>query len=203
MKSARRRTSATTIVRAVGGLAVLSVLSGLLVSIMALTVTGVAGFATKNAAATFDNLSVPTFAQLPARSEILDARGRLIAYYYPNHIYRVPLSYSQIAPSMRDAHRRYRRLALLPARRDRRSRHAARDRRRPDRRPGPGRFDAGAAVRQERLAADCQRQCRAAGGGCRRSRAQDPRTADRRQRRAPADARPTAGRLPERRVLRQ
>jgi len=103
VKSARHRASATTVLRAVGSLALLSVVAGLLVSGMALTVTGVAGYATRNAAATFNNLSVPTFAQLPARSEILDARGRLIAYYYPNHIYRVPVSYSQIAPSMRDA----------------------------------------------------------------------------------------------------
>jgi membrane peptidoglycan carboxypeptidase len=84
-------------------LAALSVVSGLLAGGMALTVTGMAGIATRDAVQTFDNLPVPDLSQLPARSEILDARGRLIAYYYPNHIYRVPVSYSQIAPSMREA----------------------------------------------------------------------------------------------------
>ena len=70
---------------------------------MALTVTGMAGIATRDAVQTFDNLPVPDVSQLPARSEILDSRGKLIAYYYPNHIYRVPVTYGQIAPSMRDA----------------------------------------------------------------------------------------------------
>jgi len=89
--------------RSVGGLAALSVAAGLLAGGMALTVTGMAGIATRDAAATFNNLPVPDVSQLPARSEILDGRGRLIAYYYPNHIYRVPVTYNQIAPSMREA----------------------------------------------------------------------------------------------------
>jgi membrane peptidoglycan carboxypeptidase len=70
---------------------------------MVLTIAGMAGIATRDAVATFNNLPVPDFSQLPARSEILDSRGRLIAYYYPNHIYRVPVSFGQIAPSMRQA----------------------------------------------------------------------------------------------------
>ena len=41
--------------------------------------------------------------QLPARSELLDTKGHLIAYYYPNNINRVPVSYNQIAPVMREA----------------------------------------------------------------------------------------------------
>jgi len=85
------------------GLASLSVIAGLLASGMALTLAGMAGIATRDAVATFDNLPVPDVAQLPARSEILDSHGRLIAYYYPNHIYRVPVTYGQIAPSMREA----------------------------------------------------------------------------------------------------
>jgi len=89
--------------RSIGGLAALSVAAGLLAGGMALTVTGMAGIATRDAAATFNNLPVPDVSQLPARSEILDGRGRLIAYYYPNHIYRVPVTYNQIAPSMREA----------------------------------------------------------------------------------------------------
>jgi membrane peptidoglycan carboxypeptidase len=103
MRSARRRLSAAVVLRSVGGLAVLAVVAGLLTSGMALTVTEMAGIATRDAVQTFDDLPVPAIAQLPARSQILDARGQLIAYYYPNHIYRVPVTYSQIAPSMRDA----------------------------------------------------------------------------------------------------
>ena len=89
--------------RSICGLAALSVAAGLLVGGMALTVTGMAGIATRDAAATFNNLPVPDVSQLPARSEILDGRGRLIACYSPNHIYRVPVTYNQIAPSMREA----------------------------------------------------------------------------------------------------
>jgi membrane peptidoglycan carboxypeptidase len=89
--------------RSICGLAALSVTAGLLAGGMALTVTGMAGIATRDAAATFNDLPVPDVSQLPARSEILDGSGRLIAYYYPNHIYRVPVTYNQIAPSMREA----------------------------------------------------------------------------------------------------
>jgi membrane peptidoglycan carboxypeptidase len=103
VKSSRRRLTAGTVLRAVCELAALSVVAGLLVSGMALTVSGMAGIATRDAVETFDNLPVPDLSQLPARSEILDSGGRLIAYYYPNHIYRVPVTYSQIAPSMREA----------------------------------------------------------------------------------------------------
>lgn len=89
--------------RSICGIASLSVVAGLLASGMALTIAGMAGIATSDAVATFNNLSVPDVSQLPARSEILDSRGRVIAYYYPNHIYRVPVTYAQIAPSMREA----------------------------------------------------------------------------------------------------
>ena len=87
----------------IGSLAVLSVLAGVLAGAVALPVAGMAGIASRDAAETFNNLSVPTLAELPTRSEILDSRGGLIAYYYPNHIYRIPVGYSQIAPSMRQA----------------------------------------------------------------------------------------------------
>ena len=40
---------------------------------------------------------------LPARSELLDSSGHVIAYFYPRGIYRVPVSYNQIAPVMRNA----------------------------------------------------------------------------------------------------
>src|SRR5215469_2482716 len=75
----------------------------MLVSWLALPIVGMAGIVTRDAAETFNNLPVPQLSQLPTRSEILNSRGGLIAYYYPNHVYRVPVSYNQIAPSMREA----------------------------------------------------------------------------------------------------
>jgi len=62
-----------------------------------------AGVAVRDAAETFNDLQVPALAKLPSRSEILNASGGLIAYYYPNHIYRDPVSYQEIAPPMREA----------------------------------------------------------------------------------------------------
>jgi membrane peptidoglycan carboxypeptidase len=84
-------------------LAALSVAAGFIAAAIALPVAGMAGIAARDAAETFNDLAVPALSTLPTRSEILDADGGLIAYYYPNHIYRVPVGYSQIAPAMRDA----------------------------------------------------------------------------------------------------
>jgi membrane peptidoglycan carboxypeptidase len=89
--------------RILGGIALLSLLAGVLVSGLAAPLAGLAGMATKDATGTFDALRVPALGQVPSRSELLDANGKLIAYYYPNYIYRIPVSYQQISPSMRDA----------------------------------------------------------------------------------------------------
>jgi membrane peptidoglycan carboxypeptidase len=89
--------------RALCGIAALSVLAGLVVSGIAAPIAGLAGLATRDAAQTFDTLPVPQLGQLPSRSEIVAANGQVIAYYYPNYIYRVPVTYQQISPSMRDA----------------------------------------------------------------------------------------------------
>jgi membrane peptidoglycan carboxypeptidase len=77
--------------------------AGLLVATVLVPVFGVAGIAARNIARTFSNLPVQTLGQLPARSELLDTSGHVIAYYYPRNIYRVPVAYNQIAPVMRDA----------------------------------------------------------------------------------------------------
>jgi len=82
---------------------VLSLIAGVLTAFLGLPVIGMAGVAVRDAAETFNGLKVPALAKLPSRSEIIDADGGLIAYYYPNHIYRVPVSYQEIAPSMREA----------------------------------------------------------------------------------------------------
>jgi membrane peptidoglycan carboxypeptidase len=103
MKPAQRRTTFGAALRALAGIAALSVLAGLIVSGIAAPLVSLAGIATRDAAQTFDGLQVPALGQLPSRSEILDSHGNLIAYYYPNYIYRVPLEYQQISPDMRNA----------------------------------------------------------------------------------------------------
>ena len=99
-KSQPRQRAAARIVAAIAGM---SAVAGLLVAAIALPLVGGVGMVTRQVSDTFDNLQVPAIAQLPSRSEILDSRGRVIADYYPNHIYRVPVSYNQISPYMRNA----------------------------------------------------------------------------------------------------
>ncbi len=91
------------VVSVLAALAALSVAAGFITAAIVLPVAGMAGVAARDAAETFNDLTVPALATLPTRSEIVDARGGLIAYYYPNHIYRVPVAYSQISPAMREA----------------------------------------------------------------------------------------------------
>jgi len=98
-----RRTGHYSRGKAVGLLAALSLIGGLLTAAATLPFLGVAGVASRDAVRTFNSLAVAGLGQLPARSELLDARGHLIAYYYPRGIYRVPVSYSQISPVMRHA----------------------------------------------------------------------------------------------------
>ena len=88
---------------AAAGVTVLAGLAGLLVAGLILPVAGLAGVAARDAAKTFASLPVPDLGQLPARSQILDSQGHLIAYYYPNSIDRVPVAPGQIAPAMRNA----------------------------------------------------------------------------------------------------
>ena len=90
-------------ISAAGRLAAVAVGAGLLVAAVAVPVVGAVGVITRNAANTFNTLSVPSLGQIPSRSEILDESGHVIAYYYPNNIYRIPVSYDQIAPVMRNA----------------------------------------------------------------------------------------------------
>jgi membrane peptidoglycan carboxypeptidase len=90
-------------VGAVGRLLAVSVGAGLLVAAVAVPVVGLAGVATRNVANTFNTLKVSSLGQIPSRSELLTTNGKLIAYYYPNNIYRIPVSYNQISPVMRNA----------------------------------------------------------------------------------------------------
>jgi membrane peptidoglycan carboxypeptidase len=89
--------------KTIGLLISVSLGAGLLTAAVALPFVGIAGIATSDAAKTFNDLAVAGLGQLPARSELVDAHGHLIAYYYPRSIYRVPVGYGQIAPVMRNA----------------------------------------------------------------------------------------------------
>jgi membrane peptidoglycan carboxypeptidase len=84
-------------------LVAIAVGAGLLVAAVLVPVIGAAGVAVRDAANTFNTMSVPALGAVPIRSEILDADGNLIAYYYPDDIYRIPVTYDQIAPVMRNA----------------------------------------------------------------------------------------------------
>jgi membrane peptidoglycan carboxypeptidase len=96
----RRRNAVVSVLAA---LAALSVVAGLIVGAIALPVAGIVGIGARDAAETFNGLTVPALSSAPTRSQILDAHGGVIAYYYPNHIYRIPVSFSQISPDMRAA----------------------------------------------------------------------------------------------------
>jgi membrane peptidoglycan carboxypeptidase len=90
-------------VSAAGRLAAVAVGAGLLVAAVVVPIVGLTGVIVRNAANSFNTLKVQSLGQVPSRSEILTANGKLIAYYYPNNLYRVPVSFNQIAPVMRNA----------------------------------------------------------------------------------------------------
>jgi membrane peptidoglycan carboxypeptidase len=87
----------------VGRLALLSAVGGALVAALVLPAVGAAGITVRNSANKFNTLSTPELGQLPVRSEILDDEGNVLAYYYPRGIDRVPVTFQQIAPVMRQA----------------------------------------------------------------------------------------------------
>jgi membrane peptidoglycan carboxypeptidase len=87
----------------VGRVGVLAAVAGLLVGGLAVPAVDATGLIVRNGANKFNGLKAGTIGELPVRSEILDSQGHLIAYYYPRGIDRQPVTYSQIAPPMRDA----------------------------------------------------------------------------------------------------
>ena len=103
MTAARRRTAGRSVPRVLARTAELALAAGLLVGGMTLTAVGLAGTAARDAAETFNDLSLPTPSVVPSRSEIVAGDGSLIAYYYPEGRDRMPVSYQQISPSMRHA----------------------------------------------------------------------------------------------------
>jgi membrane peptidoglycan carboxypeptidase len=80
-----------------------TVVAALLVAATALPFVGITGIAVRDAANTFDTLQVGKLGAAPVRSVLYDTEGAPIAWFYPYDVYRVPVSYSQIAPVMREA----------------------------------------------------------------------------------------------------
>jgi membrane peptidoglycan carboxypeptidase len=90
---------ASVIARLVG----LSLAGGAITAALVLPAVGTMGVIVRNGTLKFNALATPELGQLPVRSELLDRHGHVLAYYYPRGIDRVPVSYSQISPAMRQA----------------------------------------------------------------------------------------------------
>jgi membrane peptidoglycan carboxypeptidase len=86
-----------------GRVALLAVVAGLLGGALVVPAVGAVGIVTRNTANQFNNMKTGVIHQLPVRSEILDSKGRLLAYFYPKGIDREPVSFNQISPVMRKA----------------------------------------------------------------------------------------------------
>jgi len=80
-----------------------AVVAGLLAGGLAIPAVGAVGLVTRNQTNSFNTMKTGVIGQLPVRSEILDSRGHLLAYFYPRGIDREPVSFSQISPIMRKA----------------------------------------------------------------------------------------------------
>jgi membrane peptidoglycan carboxypeptidase len=95
---------------ALARLVTMSAVGGLLAAGVLLPAVSGLGITARNAADKFQALSAHLPSELPQRSEILDRKGNVLAYFY-GHIYgqsnqvidRVPVSFSRIAPVMRAA----------------------------------------------------------------------------------------------------
>ena len=84
-------------------LIVAAAIGGALVAGIALPAVGALGTIVRDGATKFNTLVTPELHQLPVRSAILDRHGKVLAYFYPRNIDRVPVTYSQISPVMRQA----------------------------------------------------------------------------------------------------
>ncbi len=87
----------------IGRVVVMAAVAALLIAAAAVPVVGLVGIAARDVANTFNTLPVGSLGVAPSRSVIYTSDGKVITYLYPNHIYRIPVDYSQIAPVMRDA----------------------------------------------------------------------------------------------------
>ena len=80
-----------------------TLVAALVLAATALPFVGITGIAVRDAANTFDTLQVGKLGAAPLRSVVYDTEGKPIAYFYPGDVYRVPVTFSQIAPVMRAA----------------------------------------------------------------------------------------------------
>jgi membrane peptidoglycan carboxypeptidase len=87
----------------VGRLVVMTIVAALLAAGITLPFVGIAGIATRDASNTFSDLNVGQLGQAPTRSALYDSEGQVITYFYPGDVYRVPVTYAQISPVMRNA----------------------------------------------------------------------------------------------------
>ena len=87
----------------VGRLLVVTAAAALLVAAAVIPVATITGIAARDTAKTFNTLPVGRLGAAPVRSVMYDSEGQPIAYLYPYDVYRVPVSYDQIAPVMRNA----------------------------------------------------------------------------------------------------
>jgi len=101
VQNAWRRAGATY--GTAGRLLVVTVVAALLMAGITLPVIGLFGIATRDAADTFNNLQVGTLGDPPTRSALYDSEGNVIAYFYPGDVYRVPVTFNQVSPVMRNA----------------------------------------------------------------------------------------------------
>jgi membrane peptidoglycan carboxypeptidase len=87
----------------VARLLVMTAAAAVLLAATALPVVGLIGIAARDTANTFNTLQVGTLGVAPSRSVLYASNGKVITDLYPNHIYRVPVTYDQISPVMRNA----------------------------------------------------------------------------------------------------
>jgi membrane peptidoglycan carboxypeptidase len=80
-----------------------AVVAGLLAGGLAIPAVAAVGLVTRNETNTFNTMKAGVIGQLPVRSEIVDSKGRLLAYFYPRGIDREPVTFNQISPVMRKA----------------------------------------------------------------------------------------------------
>jgi membrane peptidoglycan carboxypeptidase len=87
----------------VGQIILLTVVAALLVAGITIPAIAIAGIATRDTANTFNQLPVGTLGTVPTVSTLYDSEGQALAKFYPGNVYRVPVTYNQIAPVMREA----------------------------------------------------------------------------------------------------
>jgi membrane peptidoglycan carboxypeptidase len=87
----------------IGLVVVMTLVAGLLTAGVTLPLVGFSGIVARDVADTFNNLDVGALGQPPERSALYDSEGHVIAYFYPGDVYRVPVTYNQISPVMRNA----------------------------------------------------------------------------------------------------